>query len=361
LQPGDVFILAGRAVRVERINVMECQVTRAEGEVPTVPRWNANKMPLTNKVAEEIIAFRSELRARLLAAQLPAQEAELAQWISERLACGLANARIILQMYAAQLALSDIPTADFFLVEEYLMGVEELSEVAPEPKPRKRSRRAPFLRAARHYFFHSLVGRAANEALSRVVALRLSGLKGGNAVATADDYGFVLTVTPAQSIAENELPILFSPDRFADDLHDSLSRSELLKYHFRNAAQTGMMVYRNYFGAQKPIRKVQWSAEVIYNVLMQHEPDHVLLREARRDAVHTYIDIEGALAYLPKIHGKPARLARIDRVPPLSFAMYATKIKEALMVEDPREMMERLFHLWWERIQTAGAELPASE
>jgi ATP-dependent Lhr-like helicase len=38
-------------------------------------------------------------------------------------------------------------------------------------------------------------------------------------------------------------------------------------------------------------------------------------------------------------------------VPPLSFAMYATKIKEALLVEDPYETMERLYHQWWGEIE----------
>jgi ATP-dependent Lhr-like helicase len=38
-------------------------------------------------------------------------------------------------------------------------------------------------------------------------------------------------------------------------------------------------------------------------------------------------------------------------VPPLSFALFATKIKEALLVEDPREMTERLYNLWWSRIE----------
>ncbi|HMJ66059.1 MAG TPA: helicase, partial [Candidatus Binatia bacterium] len=210
-------------------------------------------------------------------------------------------------------------------------------------------------RGARHYFFHCLIGRAANDALARVLALRLSRLRGGNAVATPDDYGFVLTVTPAQVFTIDELPRLLSPERFSEDLQESLSRSDLLKYHFRNAAQTGMMVYRNYFGEQKSVRKLQWSSEVIFNVLQQYEPDHVLLREARRDAVHTYIDIEGAAAFVKSAVNKPIRLHTVDRVPPLSFAMYATKIKEALLVEDPRETMERLFHIWWSRIENVPA------
>jgi ATP-dependent helicase Lhr and Lhr-like helicase len=41
-------------------------------------------------------------------------------------------------------------------------------------------------------------------------------------------------------------------------------------------------------------------------------------------------------------------------VPPLSFAMYATKIKEALLVEDPYETMERLYHQWWSEIEGHG-------
>jgi ATP-dependent Lhr-like helicase len=136
---------------------------------------------------------------------------------------------------------------------------------------------------------------------------------------------------------------------FASDLEASLAQSEMLKYHFRNAAQTGLMVYRNQFSAQKPIRKLAWSTEVIFNVLQQHEPDHVLLREARRDALRVFIDAETAAVFLEA--RRPARLRAVDRVPPLSFAMYATKIKEALLVEDPFETMERLYHQWWNQIE----------
>src|ERR1041385_2827680 len=65
LQPGDVFIIAGRAVKLERVGSMECFVTDAKHTTPTVPRWNANKMPLTNKVAEEIVKFRTEIRDQI--------------------------------------------------------------------------------------------------------------------------------------------------------------------------------------------------------------------------------------------------------------------------------------------------------
>ena len=291
------------------------------------------------------------------------------EWIARRLDCGRANAEIIWKIHAAQIALSEIPTADFLLVEEHVeYPRDHLPDVehGEKSKARKKEKRAEAdaerteRRAKsvtpldRHYFFHSLIGRAANDALARVVSLRLSRLRGGNALATPHDYGFVLTVTPQQHLAQEELPALFSPRGFEAELDASLATSDMMKYHFRNAAQTGLMVYRNYFDQQKPVRKLAWSAEVIFNVLRQYEPDHVLLREARREAYHTYVDAAGAQAFLDAQSKRPFRLHRVAYVPPLSFAMYATKIKEALLVEDPYETMERLYRLWWS--EAAGQE-----
>lgn len=363
LRPGDVFMIAGRAVRVERHGFMELFVARADHATPTVPRWNANKMPLSNRVAEEIRAFRGEIRARFAAGD--PRDAAHVRWLAERLECGLNNAAIIARIYRAQHEVSEIPTADFVLVEELLTTDEDEAAAGHEQRRPPRGRNAagetrPTPRAtgpARHYFFHCLIGRAANDALSRVVALRLSRLRGGNAVATPDDYGFALTVSRAQAFTGAELAALLAPEGFAAELHESLNRSELLKHHFRNAAQTGLMVYRNFFGEQKSARKLQWSAEVIFNVLSQHEPDHVLLREARRDAVNAFLDVAGAEAFLRAAAGLPKRLRRVPVVPPLSFAMYATKIREALMVEDPQETLERLYHHWWE--QCTGPVRPA--
>src|SRR3954451_16611625 len=195
-----------------------------------------------------------------------------------------------------------------------MAGVAETEMVGEGKKKRVQMARQRFQAASRHYFFHTLVGRAANDALSRVVALRLSRLRGGNAVATPDDYGFVLTVTPTQAFTREEIPALLSSEKFEQDLTESLSRSHLLKYHFRNAAQTGLMVYRNFFGEQKSVRKLQWSSEVIFNVLQQHEPDHVLLREANRNAMHSSLDKKAAIECLHSVKSKANHLRSIHRV-----------------------------------------------
>jgi len=377
LRVGDVFALGGRALRLDRIGTMEAWVSRADGTVPTVPRWGANKMPLSNRVGLEISRFRAELRARL--ESIPFEQAPgLAPWVARRLECEEPNAAILLRIHAAQHQISEIPTRDFLLVEEFAEPAprpEEKSGPPTKPSPQARRRTGPRQQELRlgpmarsavadpspgpvafHYFFHSLIGRAANDALSRVVALRLSRLRGGNALASTDDYGFVLTVAPRQRLQPGEVPGLLDPAGFGEELEASLSRSDLLKYHFRNAAQTGLMVYRNFFGEQKSVRKLQWSSEVLFNVLSGHEPDHVLLREARRDAVQTFLDVESARRFLEEFlaERREVRLRPVPHVPPLSFGMYATKIREALLVEDPQETLERLYHHWWTQLSGVG-------
>jgi ATP-dependent Lhr-like helicase len=331
LRIGDIFVLAGRALQLDKITQMEAWVTPKHGATPTVPRWNASKFPLSNRVCREIVAFRSELREVIA-------NPDAADWIAKRLDCGIANARILHAMHVAQCQVSEIPTADTLLVEELL---EYSTPRNRKPKP-----------LARHYFFHSLIGRAANDAVARSVVARLHDLRGGNAVATPHDYGFVLTVTPGQHITGDEIPRLLDPNEFEAALSAGLRQSEMLRYHFRNAAQTGLMVYRNMLGERRSVRKLTWSTEVIFNVLQQHEPDHVLMREARRDTLHTFIDAEGALEFLRAQKNRPVKLIHLERVAPLSFAMYATKIREAVMVEDPFAMQERLFHQWWSELQS---------
>ncbi|MBN8246378.1 MAG: DEAD/DEAH box helicase [Verrucomicrobia bacterium] len=377
LRPGDVFSLGGRALRLDRVGTLEAWVSRADGVTPTVPRWGANKMPLSNRVGLEIAAFRTELRARLEA--IPFRESpSLIPWIADRLECGAENATVIFRTHAAQHQLSEIPGPDAVLIEEF---VEPVAPPEPEPVPNRRTRPAGRQRvltqpslfplpatpapktaggsptaagSQRHLVFvHTLIGRAANDALSRVVAWRLARRGLGNAIASPDDYGFALTLASPITGSAITWPELLDPSEFVEQLEASLANSDLLKYHFRNAAQTGLMVYRQHFGNQKPLRKLQWSAEVIFNVLSRHEPGHVLLREARRDALHNFLDAPSAVEFLQghRDRGSPVRTRRLTRIPPLSFGMYASRLRETLLLEDPRETLERLYHQWWTAVE----------
>ena len=78
-------------------------------------------------------------------------------------------------------------------------------------------------------------------------------------------------------------------------------------------------------------------------VLSQHEPDHPLFEEARRTAKHTYLDTNTALHHLTELQSHQWVLNEIPAVSPFAFGLYASKIRESLMMEDPADAIERLY------------------
>ena len=70
-------------------------------------------------------------------------------------------------------------------------------------------------------------------------------------------------------------------------------------------------------------------------MLEQHEPDHPLLMEAYRQATHTFLDAESAYRFLDDVQDFDWKLRELPVVSPFSFAIYASMIKENMMLEDP--------------------------
>ncbi|QYM80131.1 DEAD/DEAH box helicase [Horticoccus luteus] len=317
LRPGDVFVLNGRTIRLVEMRLLTAKVAAADSALPTVPRWYANKMPLASGLAAEVTRLRTEV-ARRLASPVPDAAAA---WLQSEYHLSTANAAALLAHFSLQADISVIPTADLFLVEVYRD------------------------RGLLHYFFHSLIGRSANDALSRIVAQRVQETRGGNALVTIDDYGFLLSLQAFQRFADAcELRQLFRRDGAEDALRSALGQANLVKWQFRGAAQTGLMVPRRVRGAERGRRALQWSSEIIFDVLRRHEPDHPLLREAYAEATLRFLDLPRALAFLDHLASLPWDLRELDRVSPFSFGIYVSKIKETMTLEDPETTIERLYH-----------------
>ncbi len=332
LQVGDLFVLGGRVVRLIDTGVQEVYVERADGHLPTIPRWNAAKMPLTSGLAKAVRNLRAELSARLQTGS----DAEAIDWLVESYQISIANAQPIVEFFRAQLVVSEIPVMGKLLIELYREGEHS------------------------HYFFHSLIGRSANDALSRIVAWRVQDRIGGNALVTIDDYGFLLTLRRFQELPLAQWKGCFRRAEAEEDLHAALRGSELVKWQFRGVAQTGLMVPRNLPGRERKPRHLSWSSEVLFRVLEQHEPDHPLLEEAYRQATHTFLDAETAYRFLDDVQEYEWNLRELPVVSPFSFPIYASKIKESMMLEDPATALERIYFEMYARVeQLTGNPSPA--
>jgi ATP-dependent Lhr-like helicase len=168
--------------------------------------------------------------------------------------------------------------------------------------------------------------------------------KGGNALTTIDDYGFLLTMKPFQAMSVAEWQPLFRREGAEDALREALSESNLVKWQFRGVAQTGLMVPRRVRGEERGARALQWSSEIIFEVLRKYEPDHPLLREAYTEATLRFLDLPRALAFLGSVTNVPWDFRELPRVSPFSFGMYVSRIRETMTLEDPETTIERLYH-----------------
>jgi ATP-dependent Lhr-like helicase len=321
LKPGDVFVIGGRTVRLLDAGGFSARVEAADGERPNVPTWGTAGLALTSGLAGEIARVRQNVAALLANAGPPTA----LDWLVENWDLSVANAQAVVAQFELQRRHSVVPHHELMLIEQYR-----------EPGQTGRS----------HYFFHSLIGRPANDALSRIVARRVAALAGGNALVSTDDYGFLLTLQRFQELTLEQWRACCDPARAEDDLRLALKESELVRWQFRGVAQTGLMVPRQFPGQQRAVRQLRFSAEILFRVLEEHEPDHPMLEEAYRQSIDHFLNLRGARAWMEKIARPdwPWRLIETDKVSPFAFGLFASRFREGMMFEDPAEAIERMYH-----------------
>ncbi|MBN9308620.1 MAG: DNA ligase-associated DEXH box helicase, partial [Devosia sp.] len=111
---------------------------------------------------------------------------------------------------------------------------------------------------------------------------------------------------------------LFDEDMLGDDLEAWLDESQLMRRTFRNCAIIAGLIERRHPGQkEKTGRQITVSSDIIYDVLYQHEPDHILIQATRRDAARGLLDIERLGHMLARIRRHIVHKP-LDRISPLA-------------------------------------------
>jgi ATP-dependent Lhr-like helicase len=122
---------------------------------------------------------------------------------------------------------------------------------------------------------------------------------------------------------------LFDEDMLGDDLEAWLDESFLLKRTFRNCAVIAGLIERRHPGKEKSGRQITVSADLIYDVLRSHEPDHILLQATRQDAATGLLDIGRLGDMLRRIRGHITHRA-LDHISPLAVPVMLEIGREAV-------------------------------
>lgn len=265
LRPGDTFLFSGRLLTFQgmRENFVECS-PGGEGE-PAVPAYMGGKLPLTTQLATRVRGLLEDSSA------WPTLPGPVEEWLE-------------LQRWR-----SVLPRADGLLVET-------------------------FPRADREYLVaYTFAGRNAHQTLGMLLTRRMERMGLGPLGFVATDYVIaVWSVKPCEDV-----DALFDQDMLGDDLEEWMAESSLLKRTFRNVAVIAGLIERKLPGHEKTGRQVTFNADLIYDVLRRHQPDHILLQATREDAARGLTDIRRLSDLLVGVQGRITH-RRLDRVSPLA-------------------------------------------
>ena len=310
LQPGEAFIIGGRAVRVKRIHQNMAVVEPAQGEQVKTPRWMGNKMALTAQLAQEELKLRRELRDAWDHGAAEGCSAHLRgkYKVDENVAGRIAG---FLERHCRALP---VPTDSPVLAERVVNGRTMLLLV------------------------HVVGGRAVNRSLAWVTGARLA--KGRSVVANFDDHSFLLSLDARIPIDAETLHEAFNPENWMEDLRNTLTSTEALGNMFRRIAEIGQLLPRRTLRGDVSAKTSSWNGSLLYKTLLEHEPDHPLVREAIREVLEDQCDAPHALEQTRRIYETKLDLYDLPRPSPFALPLFAAFNREVLVAADPDRALD---------------------
>lgn len=289
LATGDAFYFAGETLRLEKIEGTDAIVSRTRHEAPRVPTWGGSKFPWSTYLAERVRAMLFNREA------WRAYPDQVRDWL------------------AKQDEVASIPAPDGLLVET-------------------------FPHSDRHFLVcYPFDGWPAHQTLGMLLTRRLERL--GKQPVGFVPTEYALSIWARQDMSDVDMKALFDQDMLGDDLEEWLAESVLMKRTFRNCAVIAGLIERNHPGQEKSGRQVAFSADLIYDVLREHQPDHVLLRAAWDDAAAGFLDLSRLQGLLARTQGRIEH-SNLTRVSPLAVPVMLEIGRETVARSASEEMLK---------------------
>jgi ATP-dependent helicase Lhr and Lhr-like helicase len=187
---------------------------------------------------------------------------------------------------------------------------------------------------------HVVAGRAVNRSLAWVAGARLA--KGNAVVANFDDHSFLLSMDSRVPIDSDILREAFSPKRWMEDLRKAIATTETLGTSFRHIAEIGQLLPRRTLKGDISARAATWSASLLYKTLLEHEPDHPLVREAVREVMEDQCDAPRAFEETRRIFETLIQIYDLPRPSAFGLPLFAAFSREVLVAPDPDRALDDL-------------------
>ncbi len=298
LKPGDVFRFGGKALELVHLKDLTAYVKIARGRETVATVWGGHALPISPSISR----YMREILAEV-ALEKPNQPLEV---------------EALRETFAIQGKKSAIPGPGEILVERL------------------------DTREGHHLFVYTWEGRAVNEGLGHLLAYRLS-LGAPNTIAvSANDHGFeCLAVNPFPGDEEIRQALRTHAD-LEQAVERSLNFTEMAKRAFREVARVSGLIQTGTPRDRKPMRHLQMSSSLLFDVFLNYEPAHPLLQEAFREVKRTQLELPRLRKLLKLMGESRIRIENPKGLTPFSFPLYLERIRSRISSETLADRVARL-------------------
>ena len=294
LTPGDTFLIGGQVVRYEGLREMTVEVSRRADKAPKIAVFAGTKFATSTQLTHRILEmFRTRNWAGL--------PAHTASWLD------------------LQAKRSKLPEADRILVESFPHDGRQNTCI------------------------YGFAGRNAMQTLGLLITkqMEMQGL---------GPLGFVSTDYAVLIWGLDGLPDpapMFEAQSLRSAFDTWMDGNAVMKRTFRGTATISMMLERN-FGAQRRTgRQATFSSDILYDTLVKYDPDHLLLKITREEAMRGLVDFGRIEEMLDRTSGRVDHVI-LDRVTPLAAPIFlepgripiSGEGRERLLAAEAERLME---------------------
>jgi len=290
LKAGDCFIFGGKALEFVKIWQNAVFAKTSTRKSALIPRWQGSRLPLSSVLSKH-------LREALDLSQQP--------------------------ILGIQRQVSHVPAVNEILLETFKS------------------------REGHHLFFYPFEGRLVHQGMAALFAHRLSQVHKTTFSMAVNDYGFELLTQDPHPFADLFEDQTITQENFLlEDIQISLNLTELAKRKFRDIARISALVFKNHAGSIKTSRQVQSSASLIYDVLKEYEPNHVLLRQAREEVLDQQFELERLRHFFQRMKVSKIKRSSLTAPSPFSFPLMMERISGILSHETLAERIYKMKAKW---------------
>ncbi|MBE2279012.1 MAG: ligase-associated DNA damage response DEXH box helicase [Ignavibacteriaceae bacterium] len=297
LSKGDNFIFSGKSLEFVRLRDLVLYVKKSNSGEGPVPQWLGGRMPLSTMLAKQV-------RERLN--NYPSENSKFVEITA------------ISPLLELQKKWSEIPSNGTLLVERKLSD------------------------EGMHLFFYPFEGRLVHEGLASLLAYRIGKNIPASFSLAYDDYGFELLTDTEFELAPDEIAVLFSEENLIDDILQIINSSEMTKSKFRDVARIAGLIFQGYPGSNKPVKQIQATGSLFFEVFTKYDPDNLLLKQAVREVLESQLERKRMIETLKRICKSQIILRETKYFTPLSFPLMASRIREKYSTQKVSERIKKM-------------------